>query len=337
MTFGNKRIVFFAKLSSIWKYSRTALLLISIVGLSGLGIFLYADYAAKKTIETEKTQILLEEQQKRLEEAEMKLDDLKQQAETQTDNLKKRVEDLTESQNRLLQESKQSTPKEIIISSADIAQYLTGVVQVYCNLYNGGSSSGSGSLWTVSNIGYSVLTNKHVVTGSKNCIIMSDEVLVKDLSIERLYNWNDASDIAILKIGALKPNDIVPPSNFNYKISQLRKCDVKMPVGSPVVVIGFPISGKQGVTVYGYSASDWSRITTNGIISAYDDTSVYPIGSLPYFNYFVSAKMDAGNSGGGVISKDQSGLCLLGIPTWLSIGKYENQGIVQNIHNVIYK
>jgi len=61
-------------------------------------------------------------------------------------------------------------------------------------------------------------------------------------------------------------------------------------------------------------------------------------GELPYQNYFVSAKIDSGNSGGIAISKTTSGnLCLLGVPTWVSVGNYETQGLVQNINNIFSK
>ena len=51
---------------------------------------------------------------------------------------------------------------------------------------------------------------------------------------------------------------------------------------------------------------------------------------------YVSAKIDSGNSGGIAFSKDSRGLCVLGIPTWLTVGNYETQGLIQNIHNAFY-
>ncbi|MBU6415530.1 hypothetical protein KGQ34_04820, partial [Patescibacteria group bacterium] len=82
-----------------------------------------------------------------------------------------------------------------------------------------------------------------------------------------------------------------------------------------------------------YSLS--SRISTNGIISGYDNSVILPPQNLSNPNYYVSAKIDSGNSGGVAFSKDSNGLCVLGVPTWLSIGNYETQGIIQNIHNVL--
>ncbi len=85
-----------------------------------------------------------------------------------------------------------------------------------------------------------------------------------------------------------------------------------------------------------------SRTVTNGIISAYDNSIKFQnwgfttTGSLPYGNYFVTNTIDHGNSGGIAISKYNGNLCVLGIPTWLNAGVSNNQGIVQNIQNVMY-
>ena len=58
--------------------------------------------------------------------------------------------------------------------------------------------------------------------------------------------------------------------------------------------------------------------------------------NLPDPNYFISNKIDHGNSGGIALSKYNDSLCVLGIPTWLNRGVSDNQGIVQNIKNVMY-
>jgi len=98
-----------------------------------------------------------------------------------------------------------------------------------------------------------------------------------------------------------------------------------MPVNSPVAVVGFPTFTNKGVFA--------TRTTTNGVISAHDFTAL--VDNLPYSNYYVSAKIDTGNSGGIAFSKNNNALCLLGIPTWLSVGNYETQGVIQNIHNIM--
>jgi hypothetical protein len=56
---------------------------------------------------------------------------------------------------------------------------------------------------------------------------------------------------------------------------------------------------------------------------------------LKYQNFFVSAKIDSGNSGGIALAKDGQGVCTLGLPTWLTVGNYETQGLIQNIMNLL--
>lgn len=105
-----------------------------------------------------------------------------------------------------------------------------------------------------------------------------------------------------------------------------------MALNSPVVAIGFPASTMKIVED---GAIQSTRTVTNGIISAHDESAIGDYG-LPAPDYFVSAKIDSGNSGGIVLSKDSSGLCVLGIPTWVNVGNFETQGVIQNIHNIFY-
>lgn len=154
--------------------------------------------------------------------------------------------------------------------------------------------------------------------------------------------WNDLTDVALIPIRSVEQvtndgTDQVSKALLNYKISSVRKCPSEMPVGSPVATVGFPAFGKKDImTEYG-NASSSSLIVSNGIVSGYDTTVTKPLGKLPHSNYYVSAKIDSGNSGGIAFSKDKNGLCVLGIPTWLNIGNYEAEGLVQNIENVMYK
>ena len=117
--------------------------------------------------------------------------------------------------------------------------------------------------------------------------------------------------------------------DLNYSISTMKLCATTMPVGSSVMIIGYPaFAVSSPIQKTGF------RTVTDGIISAHDTNII--VDGLPYANYYVSAKMDGGNSGGIALSKNKDGLCLLGIPTWLSFGDYETQGMVQNIHNVMF-
>jgi hypothetical protein len=120
--------------------------------------------------------------------------------------------------------------------------------------------------------------------------------------------------------------------NYNYSIAGLPSCKSLLPVGSPMVIIGYPAYAKRDTKLTVETIGTFNtiyRTVTNGIISGYDTSQKGEA------NYFVSAKIDNGNSGGISLAKDASGLCILGLPTWLSVGNYETQGLVQNINNVL--
>ena len=232
------------------------------------------------------------------------------------------------------------------ISSKDLQPYLSGVFQIDCS-----DGKGSGSLWKIDGQ-YSILTNYHVITNpypSGHCnVSLLDNISgdLKGLYLIYLYDakrWNYSTDVAYLKLSIYDVPNVPSPSvdSLNFKISSLPKCQSDMPIGSPVVVVGYPAFGiKEYTTNLGgktLSGEQSALIATNGVISGYDSTVVKPIGKLPHQNYFISAKIDNGNSGGIAFSKNGNSLCVLGIPTWLSIGNYETQGLVQNIYNVMYK
>lgn len=71
-------------------------------------------------------------------------------------------------------------------------------------------------------------------------------------------------------------------------------------LGKEVVVLGYPAIGGRGVTV------------SEGIISSFEH---------PYL--VTTAKIEHGNSGGGAFLKTG---CLVGIPTWVEVGKIEALG-----------
>lgn len=228
------------------------------------------------------------------------------------------------------------------ITSAELAPYLSGVMQLKC-----GNSLGSASLWRVREEGmpaYAVLTNEHVVDPwREHCLILpgseSDDSRVVTIDTSKRKNWNDDADVAlvpIVNVVSLPKKENVPIEELNYTISSLPYCSPQMEIGAPVVAIGFPAFGLQEVnrTDGSYTVAA-HQIASNGILSGYtgmDETGK----KLPFSNYFVSAKIDTGNSGGIVLSKDD-GLCVLGIATWVSVGNYETQGLVQNIYNVMHK
>lgn len=306
-------------------------LLIAIVAgvlvLGGVGYLGVKQYQKSQQENIAKEQ-QAQEQQKALEQAQAEIEKLKQGNE------------LTQAKQKEL-EQKVNTEKpasNTSISSNELAPYLSAVVNIRC-YSDKAVSSGSGTFWKY-NGESAVLTNDHVIMSgySPNCIasweydvakgnIRGDSFLA-DRTID--LDWNKETDIRVAFIGNdSKSTGGVLATSLNYKLYSLRHCPIKMPIGSPVVVIGYPTSTQ--------SETNTPRTITNGIISGLDQSVQPPQGVLPSVDYYVSNKIDSGNSGGIALSKDNSGLCVLGVPTWLQVGNYDTQGIVQNIHNVLSK
>ena len=231
---------------------------------------------------------------------------------------------------------------DIVITSSDINSYLTGVVQVLCVDEKGSISSGSGTLWKFAEVPQAVLTNYHVIGTNSSCVVQMTDTSNNVTGIFSLggpiYTYNQDTDTAILAIGKAVTSWSVPIANYNYSIAQTRKCPSTLPVGSPVVIVGFPAYAKRDSTISVPTIGNVHavyRSVTNGIVSGYDTSLTSPRGNLKYQNFFVSAKIDSGNSGGIALAKDSQGVCTLGLPTWLTVGNYETQGLIQNIMNLL--
>lgn len=234
------------------------------------------------------------------------------------------------------------------ITANDLSLYLDGVAQIICLSNNGRLSGGSGVLWkskdlsTQTGYKYNILTNYHVISDTKKCVISIDDTDNKnsglfDVEINTSTN-NQDKDMAILNIGKSLSDKNKNISDYNYNLSSLRKCLSNTLVGSPVAIIGYPSYTKRSTTINIEGLGDVStiyRATTNGIVSGYDTSLLKLTNNLSNENYFISAKTDVGNSGGIALSKDEQGLCVLGLPTWVTVGNYETQGLVQNIANIV--
>ena len=318
-------------------FIKTPFLIAIVVGvlvLGGVGYFRAEQYRSYQKGK-EQIQQQTETQQKALQEAQQEIDKLKTESE-QSKNQQNILEQ------KINQEA--SKPKATTINAAELAPYLSGIVNIIC-----GNNKGSASLWNIKNHGMIAITNQHMIedSGGTFCYFVSSEFSPPAfyyLYFKDKFTWNDETDIIAFPIVAkaipvegMSTPWLVPIEKLNYKLSYLKKCDMKMPVGSSVVIIGYPAFGEQAVEYGGIKATQSNQIVTNGIISGQDTIVSSNIGTMPYPNYFVSAKVDSGNSGGMAFSKDNNGLCVLGVPTWLSIGNYETQGIVQNINNVMYQ
>ena len=218
------------------------------------------------------------------------------------------------------------------ITSDDLAPYLDGVGEIVCkrkNIYGieEDYDSGSASLWKFPNM-YAAVTNNHVIAGNDSCTLTVIDNYNLDLS--KTVVWNSRADEAVIPISGPTESYFPAVSELNYKISSLRYCPSDMPQGSPVAIIGYPASAATAFAGSVYRG----RTVTSSIISGYGSPNGTNPSDWTSPSYYISPTIDSGNSGGVAISKDQNGMCLLGIPTWVSTGNYANEGIVQDINNV---
>lgn len=321
--------------------------LLVLSGAGYVGVKQYQDYQTEKSEKESEAKTIVETQQKALEQAQAEIEKLKIES-TATKQNQQALEKTVKNEVQKPQAQNIS-----VISSAELSGYLTGTVRLVCWTNNSNGTikdkvSGSGSLWSFSGTtGRYVLTNKHVAIGSQ-CTVNADDSSGKLINmfegkVVAGFIQND-KDFALLEISDIEDNGFsnIKSTELNYKISSLKFCPTQIEIGSPVAIIGYPASTQTESSVFvpgmgSQTVSNTPRTVTSGIISAFDNTSSNPyIGGLSqYQNYFISAKIDSGNSGGISFSKDKNGLCILGIPTWLNIGNYDTQGVIQNIHNVI--
>ncbi|MEN9338083.1 MAG: Trypsin-like peptidase domain [Candidatus Parcubacteria bacterium] len=316
--------------------------LLLLVSLIAIGYTSYTLY--KKVLANEENQrIILAEQERLALEQKEASNALLTQQESELLAAKSELEKTkteaakTSAQIKSLSEvvDKSASDKQIVISSSDIGLYSSGVVQVIC-VQGQSVISGSGSLFSFKETSHAVLTNYHVVENADRCVAVMTNTANTITGVfalrEAIYTYNKNTDQAILALGDPLSKNSVPVGNYNYSLSSLKKCTSLLPIGSPVVIVGFPAYAKRDSTVtidtIGTVQSIY-RTTTNGIISGYDTSGTGDA------NYFVSAKIDKGNSGGIALAKDASGLCALGLPTWLTVGNYETQGLVQNINAIL--
>lgn len=298
-------------------------LLIAIIAgvlvLSGVGYFgvrQYQNYQAGK-IEKEKT-----------------AQEIQQQKDSEVENLKREVEALKNQKPQII--IKETSPKnnnEIVAD--DIQPYLPYVSKVSCWVGEQ-TKDGSGFLMSIEGVEY-LITNAHVVSDSSVCNIYfpkpnasaNDTSMISGggFNVSDAKSWNKFSDSVVVRVKTGKP---ISP------ISNLPLCSPQIPLGTNIAVIGYPITTTHTQEIQGF---EYTRYLVNpetytiGVISAYEN----PLEGLNFKNYFTTAQVDSGNSGGLALSKENGKLCLLGIPTWVSQGNFQNQGIIQNWHNIIYQ
>jgi len=237
------------------------------------------------------------------------------------------------------------SPQSEEISVSELQPFLNAVGEVRCVTIGpyGISSIGSGSLWDFGgDPPFAVLTNEHVIA-TRDCLLYTDpEPLpgetpdsfarttfrsIHTLELVRVGSDLSQVDAAVMRI-IPKDYDTIPVSKLNFAFSPSLACPSLMPLGSNVTVIGFPSFSH----FYGEFDTVTSKTITKGSISAYQRDPL-----KDQVDYFISAEIDAGSSGGIALARSEKGVCVLGIPTWIFFGEYASQGVVQNIHNVLNK
>jgi len=265
-----------------------------------------------------------------------------------------------------LEEKSNNTINKSLSTQFEISDFSDGAVSLTCVSKNLDSiSSGTGFLISFSSWEKAIFTNQHIFEWMEYCIFavytsLSKEVwtwLIFRFNLTEYYSYNNFSDFwyfylteDIMSKGRYWEENGIPKNTklidtLNYKISNLTICPKDMKVGTKVYIIGYPkfwvTETQSNLPGYGpVTVKSNEKIITDGIISGkYNKTSdvVAFESTYPYNNYYVSNKMDSGNSGWPALAVYNNTYCLLGISTWVNKGNFDNQGIVQNMNNIYYK
>ena len=119
---------------------------------------------------------------------------------------------------------------------------------------------------------------------------------------EKIDSWNENKEEIIKRCKKLEKNSF---------IWEINECDGPYIYNEPKI-------------------KEQNLIVTEGIISGTTEDGL---------NFYTSAKIDSGNSGGLAISKINNEICIVGIPTWLSQGEYDNLAMIQSWEKIkgLYK
>ncbi len=305
----------------------------SLVIVASMVYFGFVSYSGQST-KMEETRQILTAHEEEIQKLKNEIDLLRFESEGQTEELTRKleqeeilrqeIEKQRDAQERIAQqklsdlEVKLSQSGSVLNLSSVISGWQSRVAYVDCDFVLPNSffhygSSGSGVVVKLADTPIKVLTNKHVLSGPalyelNACDITLPEtntkyhVLASDIEVSSAgYDW-----------GILTINN---PDQYltNLIDESYLVCDQKPSLGDEIVVLGYPgIGSKSSVTA------------TEGIISGFDGS------------YFItSAKVEEGNSGGAaILTKDN---CLLGIPTYATLGQVESLARILDIWTVITK
>ncbi len=184
----------------------------------------------------------------------------------------------------------------------------SSVVNVFCDNKEGGS----GTIWLTDG---TILTNNHVIAGSKGCLVSLPDPNTG--APAEIYNaepyivpkLSKQYDMAVLVVtSAYKDSDGkvwgTYPKTFSAFVFP-SSCKNNSPkLGDAVRIYGYPVtSGGYNLTI------------TDGIISSFSDDG----------DILTSANIDNGNSGGLAVDQND---CMVGIPSAVLTGNYQNLGVI---------
>ena len=222
-------------------------------------------------------------------------------------------------------EPTEDSNKNISTKELNTKKISASIVNIYCSIdddYNSEYNNYGGSGTIISEDGL-IITNSHVIPQDETMLQVSDLgclVYIPNAttgSAEEIYYANpvvyeglsEEYDLAYLKIYEVYVDEDgwvwgeYPKKFIAYDINAICNED-NIILGEKIRVYGYPLmSGGMSLTI------------TDGIIS-----------SLPGEGLILtSAKIDEGNSGG--LAVDNNG-CMIGIPSSVMLGEYENMGVI---------
>lgn len=294
----------------------------------------YESYKNSTALKDEQIQSMLLNQQKELSELKEEIDILRFESDGKVGELERKliaeeklreaIETERESQNIVSQQQISNLEKKLsqTNSSIDLTTIIKNwqplVAFISCDFKLGKSnvhygSSGSGVAIRFGSDPVKIITNRHVVLGPSLYSFNSCTVKLPDSDLE-FSVFSREVEISVSEYDWAKIIINNPDQNLkNITNTFLNICQKKPSLGDQVVVLGYPSIG-----------SIDSVTATEGIISGFDG------------DYFItSAKVEQGNSGGAaILVKDN---CLLGIPTFASLGEVESLARILDIWTILVK
>lgn len=227
-----------------------------------------------------------------------------------------------------------------VLTNEEINIISKAVVHIGCYFRNGDQQFGSGTYLKI-DTGIFVVTNFHVINNeieNDDCLIYFYSFYSKrnDFpynSIVISTNYDNSVDLSFLRI---KDRPIGDFDEHVKNYLEIEQCQPDLAIGTKVYIFGYPLSGRVVEMLKTTSGTIYQLIITEGIISGVIDTTVVYKDKYqnPPPNYFTSAKIDSGNSGGLAVSKVNGKVCLVGVPTWVSKGRFDNLGVIQSFRHI---